>query len=112
MIILKSLTENVVKVIPRRGEPHNVIVQDEQSKEETIHFPVFSFLTNETEFTLTQDLIEDRKYRLTITDASDKVLYRDLMQAITIQEIESYSQDEGEYITPAEDVVKTKYTFI
>tara|TARA_R110002049_G_scaffold6040_1_gene39576 strand:- start:3069 stop:3407 length:339 start_codon:yes stop_codon:yes gene_type:complete len=112
MIILKSLTENAVRVIPRRGAPHNVIVQDEQSKEETIHFPVFSFPTNDTEFTFTQDLIEGRKYKLTITDASDNILYRDLMQAITTQEIEDYSLDNGEYETPQDDVVKTKYKFI
>lgn len=112
MIILKSLTENVVRVIPRRGTPHNVIVQDEQSKEEVVHFPVFSFLPNDTEFTFTQDLKENRKYKLTITDASDNILYRDLMQAITTQEIEDYSLDNGEYETPQDEVVKTKYKFI
>ena len=112
MIILTSLTENVVKVIPRRGEPHNVIVQDEQSKEEVVHFPVFSYPTNDTEFTFTQDLIEGRKYKLTITDASDNILYRDLMQAITTQDINNYSLDDGEYETPQDEVVQTKYKFI
>jgi hypothetical protein len=112
MIILKSLTENVVKVIPRRGTPLNVIIQDEQTKEETIHLPIFTQAGNDTEFTITQDVKENRKYKLTITDTNDNVLYRDLLQAITTQEIEDYSLNDGKYETPEPDVVKTKYKFI
>jgi hypothetical protein len=101
-----------MKVIPRRGLPHNVIIQDEQTKEENVYFPVFTLDGNYLTFTLESDLIENRRYKLTITDPSDNTLYRDLLLTMSTQEVEDYTINKDEYEFEEEQEDKTKYKFI
>ena len=112
MIILNSLTENTIRVIPREGIALNVLIQDEQTKEEIIHQPTITDTPNGISIDLVTDLIENRKYKLTIKDADDNILYRDLLLTMSLQEIEDYTIHKDEYQTPQEDTVKTKYKFI
>ena len=112
MVVLKSLTDNLLKVIPRRGNPHNVIVQDEQTKEEIVSFPIFAIEGNYLTFTLETNLLEGRRYKLTITDPSDEVLYRDLLKTMSSQDVEEYTLNKDEYIFTEQPVNKTKYKII
>ena len=112
MIILKSLTENVIKFIPRKGVPFTSTIRDEQTKEVETITPSFSSDGYYTQFTLTETLVENRQYQIIIIDASQNVLYRGLMKVITNQEVEDYSTDIGEYQFPTESTTTSKYKII
>ena len=104
------------KVIHRKGAPTKVILQDEETKEETEHSVIPIYGDNDTELTINQVLQERRKYKLTVTDDSNNVLYRDLIQVLSRGSmrnvIDNYTINEGEYQLPEEEVTKTKYKII
>tara|TARA_R110002050_G_scaffold296723_1_gene457040 strand:+ start:3956 stop:4336 length:381 start_codon:yes stop_codon:yes gene_type:complete len=112
MIILKSLTSNVIKFIARQGTPLTVVLRDEQTKEITNLTPSFSSDGYYTEFTLDEVLVENRKYQMVVISSTQSVLYRGLLHAITNQEIEDYSTDVEKYSTPVESTTTSKYKII
>ena len=111
MIILESLTENIIKFIPRKGVPVTMGLRDEQTKEITIITPSFSTEGYYTEFTLEENLVENRKYQMIARDALGKTLYKGLVHVITNQTIEDYTTDFEEYSEPVESTT-TKYKII
>lgn len=97
MIILDQLTNNEVKYISRQGNPNEVILRDEQTKEVSLSNPSFSTDGYYTVFTLEEELRDNRKYQLTIVDSNENILYRDNL-FVTTQETEFYTTDKEEYI--------------
>lgn len=118
MIITNPGPTHTFRVIHRRGTPSTVILQDEETKEETEHSVTPVYGDNDTELTITQELQERRKYKLTVTDDSDNVLYRGLVlalsgySALNTSPVDDYTINEGEYQLPEEEVTKTKYKII
>lgn len=96
MIILDQLTNNEVKYISRQGTPYEVSLRDEQTKEVSLTNPSFTKDGYYTVFTLTETLIENRSYQLTILDSNENVLYRDKV-FVTTQEEEFYTTHKDEY---------------
>tara|TARA_R110000744_G_scaffold50523_4_gene109181 strand:+ start:633 stop:974 length:342 start_codon:yes stop_codon:yes gene_type:complete len=107
MKILTDLEVNQISFIPRKGCPLSVMIRDEQTKEETEYIPTFTYEDYHTKFILTHTLVENRKYSVHIQDEDGMTLYRDLMQAITDQPIETYSINKDEYDIPEEVVEST-----
>jgi hypothetical protein len=112
MIILESLTQNVIRFIGRKGTPLTLVLRDEQTKEVKNLTPSFSTNGYYTEFTLDETLIEDRKYQTIIVDTNNQALYRGLVHAITNQEEDEYSTDFEQYQSPVESTTTSKYKII
>ena len=116
MILLNNLTSNEIKVIAREGVPTKVQLIDEQTKEETLLTPTFTADGYYTVFTLVHNLVDNRRYKITISSSSDEVLYRDLIFTTT-QETETYTTDKDEYnkyttIADVANTTNTKYKII
>jgi hypothetical protein len=116
MIITNTGSIHTFRVIHRRGTASTVILQDEETKEETEHSVIPLEGDNDTELSINQPLQERRKYKLTVTDEDGNVLYRDLIQVVSLgsirNAIDNYTINEGEYQLPEEEVTKTKYKII
>ena len=110
MIILEQLSNNEVKYISRQGTPQ-VVLRDEQTKEVISSNPSFSSDGYYTVFTIEQNLLDNRRYQLTIKDSNEEILYRDNL-FVTTQEIEFYTTDKEEYKIIDQPTNNSKYKII